>query len=368
MTPENLRLANLRGSLDPVEVGARGLESVARNTDCMRLRMITVVGLTANEVIKSVYGLVPDAMSPFAMSLTQNFQRRLLDNAGASLLTAYREKHLLEPHEAKIGAVATVAIGNSAMASQRRAMETHRLIGLKSTGDANAPNLILNPRLELSLAGVTHAVELDYLVAGDRDAFYRVGTVKSYADRGGKTDQADIRAAIREATVGTLALQQWLSARGFDPASAVDRVDLILRAPGSFSPRLYASMRAEAELASLERTLSAAQSDLDEIERNLAPGATFAQPGVIDQIPNNYRSNCKEHCALWQRCRAQALANGLPVILGDQAAEQLAAAGTVVRAVDLMNGRGRAPDNSAEASLAAGLREAAVLLDRIANG
>ena len=87
-------------------------------------------------------------------------------------------------------------------------------------------------------------------------------------------------------------------------------------------------MRAESELASLIRALSTAPADLDEMERLLPAGGTLADPAMIERLPNNYRSACKEHCALWERCRAHALAAGQPIILGDLAAEQLAAAGS----------------------------------------
>lgn len=368
MTPENARLAYLRGGLVAVEVGARGIESIARNIDCTRLRAIVIAGLTPGIVAKEIFGAVPDAMSPFAMTLSQGFERRLMANAGASLLTAYREKDLLTQAEAKIASVSDQAPGDSAYARGRREAETLRLVELKRVGDPRAPNLILGPRLPLTLVGVTHAIELNYLVASDDDPFYRVGVIKSYADRGGKTDPADIRAACREASVGTLALRQLLLGRGEDDARAGDRIDMILRAPGSSFPRLFASMRAESELASLMRALSTAPADLDEIEELMPAGATFRDTGVVEQLPNNYRTNCKEHCALWERCRAQALSQGQPIILGDQAAEQLAAAGSLVRAIDLMDDRGRPPDNRAEAALALDLRAAKALLDRIANG
>ena len=89
---------------------------------------------------------------------------------------------------------------------------------------------------------------------------------------------------------------------------------------------------------------------------------------MIERLPNHYRSACKEHCALWERCRAQALAAGQPIVLGDLAAEQLAAAGSITRALDLWNGNGRPPENEAEATLMEALREAGQVLDRIANG
>lgn len=368
MTQANARLSRLRGGIPAVEVGARGIESVARNAGCTRLRAIVISGLTPTEIIKHVFNAEPDIMSPFAMTLSQAYERRLLENGGASLLTAYREKGHLTPSEVKISSVRDQAPGDGAIARQRRERETQRLLDMKHAGNPLAPNLILNPRLPLALVGVTHAIELDYMVASDVARSYRVGVIKSYADRGGKTDKADIRAACREAAVGTLALRQHLESRGDDPGRAGDRIDMVLRAPGSFVPRLFASVRAESEIASLVRALSTAPANLDEIEQLVPAGGTFADPRVIDQIPNNYQSNCKEHCALWERCRAQALAAGEPTILGDAAAEQLAAAGSITRALDLLDGRGRPPDNRAEAALATELRAAGLLLDRIANG
>jgi hypothetical protein len=368
VTPENARLHQLRGGLAPVEVGARGIESLARNADCTRLRAIVIAGLTPSKVIEHVLGELPDAMSPFAMTLTQAFEKRLLSNAGGSLLTVYREKGHLDPQDAKITNVADLAPRDTQVDRIRRERETRRLIELKLRGDPAAPNLILKPRLTLTIVGVTHAIELDYLVASDREPFYRVGVIKSYADRVGKTNKAHIRTACREASVGTLALQQLLTSLGQPVELAGDRIDMVLKAPGSFTPRLYAAQRAESELASLTRALATAPSDLDQIEQMLPAGASLAKPEVIEALPNHYCSSCKEHCALWQHCRAQAQAQGNAIILGDQAAEQLAAAGSLNRAMDLLNGSGRPPDNRAEVVLAAELRAASALLDRIANG
>ena len=368
MRPENARLARLRGTIEPVDVGARGIESVARNVECLRLRALVTSGVTPTVAIAKIFGGVPDAMSPFAMVLSQNFERRLLANAGGSILTAYREKGLLTQGEAKIFSIADVAIGNSQVARLRREQETQRLIALKLAGSPLAPNLILKPQLPFELVGVTHAVELDYLVAADNDPIYRAGVIKSYADRGGKTDRSDIRSACREASVGTIALRQLLGATGADPELAGGRVDLILRAPGSFTPRLFAAMQASSELASLRRALTSAPSDLDGIEDLLPDGASLADPSALEQLPNRYRSSCKEHCALWERCRAQAHADGLPVVLGDQAAELLASAGTLDRVYELLEGGGRPPENPAEATLVEEMRQAALMLERIANG
>jgi len=79
---------------------------------------------------------------------------------------------------------------------------------------------------------------------------------------------------------------------------------------------------------------------------------------VLSAVPNHYRSNCKEHCALWERCRTQALADDHPIVLGEVAAEKFSAAGSLNRALDLMIGTGAPPRNAAETALAEELRRA----------
>jgi hypothetical protein len=367
VTPENARLARLRGALQPVSVGARGLEAVARNPACLRLRAIVVSGLTAGEVAEKVFGQLPDAMSPFALTANLGFKRQLLAHAAGALLAAYREKTRLAPSEAKITSVTDHAPGKGALDEQRRHQETRRLVDLKRQGNPAAPNLIIGPRLTVEIVGVTHAVEVDYLVASDADDMYRVGVIKSYADRGGKTDPADLRAACREGAVGTLALAQMLKAMGDDPDRAGERIDLVLKAPGSAFPRLFADQRAQSELSSLARALATAPVDLADVEALLPPGGALDDPAALNAIPNNFGSGCKEHCALHERCRGHAQANGAPIVLGEQAAEQLAPAGSIDRALDLMNGRGRPPDTPAEEALRRSLRQAAQTLERIAN-
>jgi hypothetical protein len=46
MTSIQDRVARLRGSIEAKEPGARGIERVARNPDCLRLRAITIAGMT----------------------------------------------------------------------------------------------------------------------------------------------------------------------------------------------------------------------------------------------------------------------------------------------------------------------------------
>jgi hypothetical protein len=360
------RLERLRGGLPPEEPGARGIERVARDPECFKLKALTIVGITPATAAHRVLGMPErEGQSPFALALGNQFERRMLESAAAMLFTLYREKELLAASEAKIVNVDDLAPGSDPRARRRRETETRRILEAKRRADPDAPNLILKPRLQVALVGVPHAIEPDYLVAADAEAFYRVGELKSYADRDGKTEPADIRSACRQTAVGIMGLRQELERQGVrDPSRLVPAIgDLVLRAPGSFNARLR-TMSLEGEIASLERAVGEAPRDLEELEALLPPNATLSDPAILGNLPNHYRPTCKEHCDLWRFCRNRALTTSQPIVLGDLAAEQLAAAGTITRALDLLNGRGAPPRTAAEAALATQLREADTELRR----
>lgn len=354
-------LTRLRGDHAPEEPGARGIERVARNPDCLRLRALTIAGFTPASAAK-ILGVPPvEGQSPFALAMGQRFEKHMLDNGAANLLALYREKNLLAVQEAKVVSVGDLAPGAGLKALRQREQETRRLLQAKYQGDSAAANLIIKPRLTVSLVGIPHAVEPDFLVAADGDTFYRVGELKSYPDRGGKTDPADIRSACRQAAVGIVGLRHTLQNLGIQNPEATARpnADLVLRVTGLFMPSLN-TMAIEGEVDSVERAIGESPTNLQELEVMLPSDASLDDAAVIAQVPNNYRPSCKEHCAMWQHCRAQALEHRHPIILGDQAAEKLAPAGSIDRALELM--RGATPRNIAETALADELRRADQIL------
>lgn len=356
-------LVRLRGTHKAEEPGARGIERVARNPDCLRLRALTIAGFTPASAAKILGVSANEGQSPFALAMGLRFEKHLLENGAANLFALYRARNLLSVHDAKIISVDDLAPGSSPRALRRREQETRRLLKAKLQGDSNAPNLILKPRLLITLVGVSHAIEPDFLVAADTDAFYRVGELKSYPDRGGKTDPADIRSACRQAAVGVVGLRHTLAAFGVSnpPTLALPSADLVMRVTGLFMPTL-SSMAVDGEVDSIERAIGEAPTNLEELEAMLPSDASLNDAAVIAQVPNNYRPSCKEHCAMWEYCRAQALEQRHPVILGDQAAETLAPAGSIDRALELM--RGALPRSVAEAALAEKLQTANQALRR----
>jgi hypothetical protein len=349
--------SRVRGSLPLEGAGARGLERLARNPSCLRLITIVASGASPARVAAEAYRSEAEGQSPFAIGAGNQFERRLYDRGGARLLELYRAAGRLEPCESKVVNVAERIPGRTREVMGRRAAETLRLLKLKLDGDAEAPNLIIKPRLEIPLLGVALGVEPDHLIGSTAERAYRIAEVKAYPDRRGKTDMADLRGALRQAAVGVLAMWGALETLHAPMSDSLvePKVDLVLRRPGSFIPTLN-SQAVVGEIDSLQRTLRGAPAFLRRATPLISPGETLAQRDVLERIPNNYNETCKEHCPLARGCKAQALALGDPVILGSSAKEMLAAAGTVPRALQLL--RGDRPRSAQERALQTELRTA----------
>ena len=362
--PVDQRLERLRGVIPAEEPGSRGIERVARNPECTRLRALTIAGITPKTAAEQIYGEpVREGQSPFALSIGNSFESSLIANGAAALLKLLREAGRLTTTECKVVVMPDLVTGVGRAAVAQRHAETLRFLRLKANGDPAAPNLIIKPRLTIALLGIEHGVEPDAIVAADGDTFYRPMELKSYPDRAGKTDPADVRSACRQAAVGVVALRQAAERLGIaDTTAAVPTVgDLVLRVPGSRKGRLR-PMTLPGEVASLERSLGEAPRNLDELEALLSPGASLDQPSVLESVPNSYRSSCREYCALAGHCKQASIVAQDPILLGEQAKELLMPAGSISRAADLLSGA--RPRTAAEKALAEHLKEAAAALRR----
>lgn len=345
-------LPSLRGALPARAIGARGLEHLARNPGCERLMALGVLGVRAADAATTLYGEPGEGQSPFALSVGERFEARLLEDGAARLIALYEREGRLPAGRVAVD-VAARAPGAGAAAQTRRAWLSARLLRQHLMGDPAAPALILHPRLSVDLTGRPVTVEPDGLVV--QDGVFRVIEIKSYPDRGGKTDPSDLRGASRQAAVGLRALREALGRLG--ATRVADRApawaDLVLRRPGTMSPTLR-PLSVEGELASLEAALERAPATLEAI---LAAGRPLRAAGDLDAIRPAWRESCREHCALDPVCKRQAEQSGALALLGGAAREALAPAGDLRRALALLDGA--PPATEAEAALAEGLREAA---------
>lgn len=358
-----LRVGRLRGRLAAEAPGARGLERLARNPSCDRLRALTLAGITPATAAAEVYEEpAPEGQSPFALGAGNRFEQQLFDDGAARFLALYREAGRLGPAEETVAMVDRLVPGKTAAVMARRRELTLDLFRRKLAGDPTAPHVIVKARLAVSVLGVEHGVEPDVLVASGTDRFYRPVEVKSYPDRAGKTDPADVRGACRQAAVAVVGLREAVRTLGAEDAEALVPAvgDLVLRRPGSFFPTLR-PMTLQGEVFSLERALTETVGGLDAVEAALAavgPNAALDDAAVLDALPANYLESCREHCALARRCKEKAAAAGDPVLLGGAAREALAAAGSLARTMELLYARGAPPRTAEERALAGRLREA----------
>src|SRR5262245_27176621 len=62
------RQARLRGALNSEQLGARGIERMARNPACKLLKALTIAGVSPSTVASAVYGdAAREGQSPFAL-------------------------------------------------------------------------------------------------------------------------------------------------------------------------------------------------------------------------------------------------------------------------------------------------------------
>ena len=171
------RLSRLRGKLPAEEPGARGLERVARNPECMRLRALTIAGITPHTAATKIYQEPSkEGQSPFALGVGNQFERNLFEAGASKLLDLYRKAGLLSVQECKVVNMADFAPLPTSpqkllLALARRRAESDRLLKLKMNGSKDAPNIIIKPRLSVQLLGIGHGIEADALVAADSDPF-----------------------------------------------------------------------------------------------------------------------------------------------------------------------------------------------------
>lgn len=343
----------LRGSLPQKGPGSRGIEHAARNPQCQRLTALLLAGVQPSAALKKVYGDNPqEGLSPFAFSIGNQVERAFFKNDASLLRGLYIAANRLSPGSFRIATIDPT----------KALTQTEELLCQKLSKNPKAPNLIIKPRFTLSIADERYEVEPDALFASDTDPFYRPIEIKSYADRGGKTDPAAIRGACRQLSVGVIALRLFVERLGVERvAMLVPAVgDLILRVPGAMKPTLR-EMLLRGEVYSIESFLQSLPSALDRLLLAVN-SASLESASMLDAIPNRYRSDCREFCALAARCKQQAFSCQSLAVLGETAKESLAAAGDLGRVIALL--RPEATTNPEEEALAQKLREAASALKK----
>ncbi|MEZ4409445.1 MAG: hypothetical protein R3A52_23690 [Polyangiales bacterium] len=310
----------------------RRLEQFASNPRCDANVRSALHGVSMEAVARSV-GLDPQVgQSPFALLRGQQFERGLFDDDAARLRRALIERKVLPGNATGFLDLRLKAQGGpeASLQSARESFQTFLKSAAKATGEARLglPTLVAGPVLTTPaniLGEGLFAIDVLTVYPNPKPApiFFRVGEVKVYPDRGGFTDGGELAGARAQAGLYVHVLKGEVTALGLDRELVVlDDGFLVLARPGSNQPSVRGGedLRHQAERA---RTMFA---------RAAAHALTLADDVIEDEgeaiaavlaAPTHYGDGCLSFCELADRCRAEAIAKGLPSALGEDLARFL---------------------------------------------
>jgi hypothetical protein len=292
------------------------------------------------EVAKSEGSKVTMGQSPFALARGQTFERGLFRANADQLRKALVEAEVLVDSARGFADFRTRQnsgkLANLDVALAQTATMFHTLA--KASGPdmqpsiAAAATICIPERVMLPEAILVIDVLVVRWDATSKRPELMVGEVKTYPDRGGHTDSAELAGARAQAGVYVHGLDVTLAAMGLADRFTVSRKGfLVLSRPGSNFPSIrakedlrYQAMRAERGFTQLERAADAIK-------------AGTASVATICAAPTAYESACISFCDRASTCFTRALNSGNATVLGEDVARFLGPV-NLTRAMELMSG------------------------------
>lgn len=299
--------------------GAAGLYKAAELTGCPAHTAMLATRVNPADLAAQVDVPVDTGQAPTAITRGKTFERSITKNGARRLLQALREQaawpegplHVLDLDEQHPTAARRAP---DAATLAARAARTAHCVDARSAGK-RAPDVILQADLVLRLGDQLWRVRPDLLLSRPGTRHYVVGEIKSWPDRGARTDSASLGAAMGQLAAAHLALGQ-SPARGgssYDGATGV----LVLARGYTLAPAITTVSLAR-EVDALKRfhpVLAAAASR--------HAGAAQLQAHELLGAGTRLTEACQARCALYQWCRHQARDQESPTALGDRAAADL---------------------------------------------
>lgn len=367
------RLAALRGAAPPVNHDARTLAGLSANPGCARRALLDACGADKGKIARRAGHPWQFGMSPFALARGRDFERRLKDN-GAALLLALLRQELELPLE-EVAYVPLETVGDNTGRELRHRNTCRRLLAAPAGREPGT--LFDHPLLRLQIGGVPVYLEPD-LVALKAAGRFHVVEIKSFPVIDGRADPEHAAAAVKQAAVYVVALQEMFAEHGVDPD--VVATSVVLVTPKNFGNTPTATqVDARKQIATIRRQLRRMRR-VEELLEPLPPGLTFdlapdecgrpTRPpeeltAHLRQVPSRYRPGCIARCELAGLCRSEARERGSLDVFGPDVADVLGGIDTVEAALALAEGT-RAPTEE-QADIARALRHAERLRAELAG-
>lgn len=332
-------------------------EQWAHNPECGANTISAVLGVRMSEVAERE-GIKPTmGQSPFALARGRVFEKRLFDKDAARLREAMEVAGVLPAGTDGFGDERLRQNGGSKLATIEQAIDaTSQLLRriavrpLPPKGDAAHPTIVAGATLRIPANVMLPEAILivDVLaIRYDADApLIHVGEIKTYPDRGGYTDTADLAGARAQAGIYLHGLRLTIAKLGLDGRITCDEKGfLVLTKPGSNRPSVragedlkYQAWRAERGFAQLETTAN-----------DLGKSKPTDPVAEVQGADTEYTSACLSFCDRAPKCFAAAVREQRAVILGEDV-ERFLSGTSLPRAVELLDGA--SPENDAERDLA----------------
>jgi hypothetical protein len=317
-------------------------EQWAHNPVCEANTLSAVHGIPMVEVAKAEGSRITMGQSPFALARGQTFERGLFRGAAEQLRKALIEAEVLD--EASRGFADFRTRQNSGKLPDMDAALAQTATQLTSLSKIKGrdvePSIIAAATICIpERVMLPEAILIIDVLAVRWDPSAKrpelvIGEVKTYPDRGGHTDSAELATARAQAGVYLHGLEVTLASMGLADKFTVSRKGfLVLTRPGSNSPSIranedlkYQAMRAERGFNQLEAAANVAVKE---------HGVASIQ--TVLSAPTAYESACIGFCDRASTCFKRAMDAGNATILGEDVARFLGSV-NLNRAMELLDG------------------------------
>ena len=315
-------------------------EQWARNPSCEANTLSAVHGIPMAEVARAEGGKATMGQSPFALARGQTFERGLFRAGADQLRKALVEADVLAPaargfadfrtrqNGGKLADLdAALAATNALFTALAKAKAQDIQPSIVAAATIRIPERVMLPEAIL----VIDVLVIRWDTIGKR-AELVVGEMKTYPDRGGHTDTAELATARAQAGVYVHGLDVTLAGLGLAARFTISRKGfLVLSRPGTNFPSVrsgedlrFQAMRAERGFVQLER----------------AADRLLAEEASIDSVraaSTTYESACISFCDRASTCFKKALDAGDAIILGEDV-ERFLGTVSLSRATALLEG------------------------------
>jgi len=336
----------------------RRFEQWARNPQCEANVVSAVHGIKMKDVVK-LEGFPPTfGQSPFAIARGQAFERGLFADRATKMREALAKANVLPSVEAAFVDFRLRQNGGPLANLDEARGQTTDLLRTVGSDDpaAQAPMVVAGATIVVP-GGVMlpeALLVLDVLVCLRTDAgtTLRVGEVKTYPDRGGYTDSAELATTRAQAGVYVHGLRLVLGELGVTGRVQVSSLGfLVLTKPGFNIAKVRPNEDLEFQARRAERGFARLRA-----AAALTPPPDKNNPAeAVQRTAIHYGEACVQFCDRAVSCHRRALESGDPAVLGDDTVRFLGDI-SLYRAVELL--RGGLPANATEEDLARRLREA----------